>query len=202
MADTSTSKEVYDAAVTNMRDTVKWLIGSIGAVFVTVLAGVQFNDVAFATDRTAVGAAVVAAAGVMIAFMCAIATLVGGSVAFHDLATARRFKGTRRFINRIWGGSKESGRVEAFVAALAAMDRKVRDKQLLSTDDQYVASNARADELICIARWHVVRWRFGLLVVAMIVLIPLELIATGIMFSRPKADSHHGMITISLPGAD
>ena len=154
------SQDPFDAAVTNLRETTKWLIASIGAMFVTVLAGVQFNRVPLLSDTTAMFAGIAAAGGVMIAFGLAIATLTGGTVAFPDLVAKKRFKAARRYINENWGGSPDSDQIERIGRAIADKDEKVRAKTLSASDPDYVAINARATELQRIARWYVVRARF------------------------------------------
>jgi|GEM_PF-4663454 len=188
----------YDAAIANIRDTVKWLIGSIGAVFVTLLAGVQFNHVPFTTDCTTAAVGIVAALGIMITFGLAIRTLVGPGMGFRELATKPRFKSTRRFINHEWADPPESEQFERLWAAVQKKDGQLKAKQIAATDPYYVSINALADELLRMAKWHVVKWWFNLLVGAMVLLIPIELGAAAFMFSRPEPGPADTTLTIKL----
>jgi hypothetical protein len=185
----------YDAAVTNLRETVKWLVGSIGAIFVILLAGIQFGDIPFATDRRALAAGAVAGLSLMVTFGLAIATLVGGSVSFHDLMTKRiRLGPTRRFINRTWAGSPDADPLEELNAQLATLKARAAAGTIAKSDPAFVSPHAHARFLAAVARWHIVRTRFYLLVVAMMLLIPVELIAAGIMVSaRPPEDSEKSL---------
>jgi hypothetical protein len=188
----------YDAAVLNIRETVKWLIGSIGAVFVTLLAGVQFNGVPFATDGAALAAGIAAGVSLMITFALAIRTLVGGSVSFEGLMTEARLWPTRRFINRTWGGLPEKNLLLVLDNALKEKDALILAGTLGRNDPDYKDLNERAGLSMRVARWHIVKWRFNLLVGAMMLLIPIELAAASIMFSAGESDDSGTTLTIEF----
>lgn len=188
----------YDASITNIRDTVKWLIGSIGAVFVTLLAGIQFSDVPFASSPFAAAAGIAAGLGITITFGLAIRTLVGGSLSFRDLATMPRFRSTRRFINQVWADPPGSPQLDRLWAELQRKDRQFKNGQIGETDVHYVHVNTVADDLLRMAKWHVVKARFKQLAIAMMLLIPIELVAAGVMFSAPGPKSTDTTLTIKL----
>jgi hypothetical protein len=188
----------FEVSVANIRDTVKWLIASIGAIFVTLLAGVQFNHVPFATDPTVRWAGAAAALGVMITFGLAIRTLVGGAVSFPELAHAWRLGPTRRYLNRNWGGSKSSDIFERFSTRFEEKNLRFAKKTLAGTDPAYVEDKARAAHLTRIAHWHIVKCRFNLLAWAMLLVVPVELAAAGVMFSRPDPGGAETTLTIKL----
>lgn len=191
----------YDAAVANLRETAKWLVGSIGAVFVTLLAGIQFNDVPFATDEAARIAGVVAVISLMITFALAIATLVGGSVSFDELSTKGRFKYARRFIKRTW----DPAQPDTFARLVRQLTKKrdlIAQGKISSEDARYQRLHQLSLVMAAIARWRVVRWRFGLLVTAMMLLIPIELFAAAIMFARSEGRESGTTLTVELKSDD
>jgi len=186
-------------AIVNMRDTAKWLIGSVGAVFVVLLAGVQFSRAPFASDPVVVSAAVAAVSGVMITFILAIRTLAGGGFPFRDLATKRSFRSTRRYINEAWAERKGSDQVKLLWETLCKEDDEIRAGTIDEADPYYMRISARVDEVLAIARWYDVKGRFKVLVIAIMILIPLELVATGMMVSRQTREYSETTVIIRSP---
>lgn len=191
----------FDAAVVNLRETAKWLVGSIGAVFVTLLAGVQFNDVPFSTNEGARMAGIVAVLSLMITFALAISTLVGGSVSFDELATKCRFKYARKFIERTWDPA-ETGTLARLTRQLTEKRALIAQGKITSDDAGYKRLHELSQLMAAIARWRVVRWRFGLLVTAMALLIPIELVAAAIMFASPEDEEAGTTLTVELKKND
>ena len=187
----------YDAAIANMRDTAKWFIGSIGAVFVVLLAGIQFGDVPFLSNPWAAGAGIVAVGGVMLAFGLAIGVLTGGSMSFHELKTEARLRPQRDFIDAV---RDKPGWFATFSAGLKAADEQVEQGKLSATDADYVAKGKHAEKLLSAAKWHVIKSRFGRLVIVMMMLIPVELGAAAIIFALPDAPSSGPVLKIEWRG--
>jgi len=179
---------------------VKWIIAFIGAVFVTLLAGVQFNRLPFFSDPVVAGAGLVAAAGVMAAFHLAIRVLVGDSISYEELVAGGKFAAARRFIDDAW----KTETFAAFAKRLSVKDEEWRARKIEADDPDYARMNRQAAEFLSLAKWYVAKARYRQLVLAVTFLLPIELVAAAFMFGATddRPDTDKTVITIERPRAD
>jgi hypothetical protein len=190
--------ERYGNAVDNIRETAKWLMASIGAAFVVLLAGVQINKVPFLSDPLIAGAGSVAAAGLMIALNQTVRVLVSEGLSFRELACHSAFGRERAFLNKVWTGADGDVEFKRFCEALDKADADYKAGVIAADDPTRIELNNLADELLAAATWHVSKRRFFRLKWIVVLLVPIELVAANIMASGSGRLDEKPALTITV----
>lgn len=97
----SPSADQYSEAIAELRSAAKWLIASFGAVGAALIAGVQLSQLSHVHHEhlwEAVGAIIVALAGVALAIYSASNVLIPGAATISLVAKSDEFKQTQEFV--------------------------------------------------------------------------------------------------------
>jgi hypothetical protein len=198
MADVPPPKAISDA-VTNIRETTKWIVVALGAAFSLALGGTQLSSLGFddlAGPGLMVWGALVASVAAFVATLwLAIGVLIAPGITADQLNDKKRFRRLKRYVNSQFA-LMYPGRPDVYGDSLAAYKSVLRRRAARGThaaadpvlDGELQAAIESLTQSVNLALWQYTLRRFEYLRAALVVLIPIAVIAAVIFAAHTKHD--------------
>ena len=186
-------------AISNIKDTAKWLVAALGAVLAVMLGGVQLNAFGF-SDPSGVnplvwGALAITVAAIVCSLYLAVEVLVSDGVSLDALKAAPPKEGARALINKQWSylPSKTGDQFGDLVTEFEALATKQAKSGLDDKEEkEFQADVTLLKVAVNIANWQQTLKRFKRLRWSMLALVPVISAAAAILASAAQPSREDG----------
>jgi hypothetical protein len=202
MTDEDVTKPFVDA-IANIRETTKWLLAVLGAIFAAMLGGFQLSALGFSRPTT-VSPAIGIALGLVllviaVALALALRVMVGAGMSVEELLHDWRLCRVRRYLQTHWAVPVAEGEdpVEASILWQRNLLQEVNAGNRARDDPEFISNSQLLQKLLAIAAWRVALARFAHLKVTMLFLLPVAATAAMVVgtHAEPKSDSAKALDT-------